>query len=97
MTPWFGTLSRIVTLLVTGTTVVRAAGRAGRTDTGSQDGTPPSLLLATLLLFLLPTFLIGGLGAPGARGMVQIFRILSLGPFGGGGGLVSSIPSRCGR
>ena len=32
---------------------------AGRMDTGSRSGVLPSLFLMTVLLFLLPTFLVG--------------------------------------
>ena len=34
-------------------------GSAGRADTGDWDGVFPSLLLTTVFLFLLPSFLVG--------------------------------------
>lgn len=41
-----------------------------RVDAGSRGGVPPSLLLATVLLFYFSLrFLVGGLGISGAPGM----------------------------
>ena len=44
-------------------------GSAGRVDTGGWVGVLPSLLLMTMSLFLLPSFLIGGLAILGPREM----------------------------
>ena len=74
------------------------AGNVGGIDIGGWDGTrvvlSPLVFQATLSLLLLPSSLVGGFAILGTREMcVQGVWGLVLSLFGGGGGLVSKIPS----
>ena len=94
-----------MTLLVTVETgdmtqvLASRAGNVGGIDIGGWDGTrvvlSPLVFQATLsLLLLLSLVLVGGLDILGTRGMwVRRVWGLVLSLFGGGGGLVSRIPS----
>ena len=74
------------------------AGNVGGIDIGGWGGTrvvsSPLVFQATFSPLLLPSFLVGGLAILGPRGMwVRGVWGLVLSLFGGGGGLVSRIPS----
>ena len=64
---FFGSGHFVGTLLVTVETgdmiqvLASPTGSAGRIDTGGWVGVLPSLLLTTMFLFLIPSFLVGGL------------------------------------
>ena len=74
------------------------AGNVGGIDIGSWGKTrvvsSPLVFQVTLSLLLLPSYLVGGLAIFGTRGMwMQGVWGLVLSLFGGGGGLISRIPS----